>query len=208
MIRIPGQLAVKIIPGRFGDFRVGKLTCSIGEFVIKSGELDQYEEGKYDGEFNIVQIRSSMYTTNGRVVVEVRAFTDGWDLDNVDELSKDESRHVSPQEVDPAEEEAKTSVASPDVPAPESAPIQASTGDKATPAVEAPTPASSESSEPTSVTETHADADLFGAIWPLGELVKLDATVDRLKLRKQRDRLDKLGYEFRPLKQDWIRKAA
>lgn len=52
------------------------------------------------------------------------------------------------------------------------------------------------------------DAALFGALWPLGETVKLDATVDRRVLRQQRDRLDKLGYAFAPLSQDWHLKAA
>src|SRR3546814_18387830 len=48
------------------------------------------------------------------------------------------------------------------------------------------------------------DAALFGALWPLGETVKLDATVVRRWPRQQRDRLDKLGYEFAPLSQDEI----
>ena len=47
------------------------------------------------------------------------------------------------------------------------------------------------------------DAALFGALWPLGETVKLDATVDRRVLRQQRDRLGVLGYSFAPLSQDW-----
>ncbi|HBO79846.1 MAG TPA: hypothetical protein DD502_17030, partial [Cupriavidus sp.] len=47
------------------------------------------------------------------------------------------------------------------------------------------------------------DAALFGTLWPLGEIVKLDATVDRRVLREQRDRLGVLGYEFAPLSQDW-----
>uniref|UniRef100_UPI001E3EDA4F DUF3275 family protein n=1 Tax=Escherichia coli TaxID=562 RepID=UPI001E3EDA4F len=47
------------------------------------------------------------------------------------------------------------------------------------------------------------DAALLGALWPLGEVVKLDATVDRRVLRQQRDRLGTLGYEFAPLSQDW-----
>ena len=48
-----------------------------------------------------------------------------------------------------------------------------------------------------------ADAVLFGAHWPLSEIVKLDATVDRRVLRQQRDRLGALGYKFAPLSQDW-----
>jgi hypothetical protein len=47
------------------------------------------------------------------------------------------------------------------------------------------------------------DIVLFGALWPLSDVVKLDATVDRRVLRQQRDRLGVLGYEFAPLSQDW-----
>src|SRR3546814_3690087 len=46
MITIPGQLAIKTIHGRNGDFNVGRLATSIGEFVVKNAELDQYREGK------------------------------------------------------------------------------------------------------------------------------------------------------------------
>jgi len=60
-----------------------------------------------------------------------------------------------------------------------------------------PTTASSEASAESD------DAALFGALWPLGAIVKLDATVDRRVLRQQRDRLGVLGYEFAPLSQDW-----
>ncbi len=42
MISIPGQLAIKTIHGRNGDFNVGRLATSIGEFVVKNAELDQY----------------------------------------------------------------------------------------------------------------------------------------------------------------------
>lgn len=34
MITLPGQLAIKTIHGRNGDFNVGRLSTSIGEFVI------------------------------------------------------------------------------------------------------------------------------------------------------------------------------
>ena len=47
------------------------------------------------------------------------------------------------------------------------------------------------------------DTALFGALWPQGDVVKLDATVDRRVLRQQRDRFGTLGYEFAPLFQDW-----
>ena len=68
MISVTGQLAIRTIHGRNGAFNVGRLTTSIGEFVIKNAELDQYREGKYDGDFVIAQIRPSTYNTSGRMV--------------------------------------------------------------------------------------------------------------------------------------------
>ena len=38
MITLPGQLAIKTIHGRNGDFNVGRLATSIGEFVIKNAD--------------------------------------------------------------------------------------------------------------------------------------------------------------------------
>lgn len=43
------------------------------------------------------------------------------------------------------------------------------------------------------------DAALFGELWPLGEKVKLDPTVDRPLLRRQATRLKELGYQFQPV---------
>jgi len=57
--------------------------------------------------------------------------------------------------------------------------------------------------KPSKAIATEADAKLFGALWPLGDMVKLDATVDRSVLRQQCNRLNLLGYQFAPLSQDW-----
>lgn len=43
-------------------------------------ELDQYDEGKYDGEFIITEIRPSTYNASGRMVIEVRAPLGGMTL--------------------------------------------------------------------------------------------------------------------------------
>ena len=48
---------------------------------------------------------------------------------------------------------------------------------------------------------------LFGTLWPLDQVVKLDATVDRRVLRQQIKRLGTLGYEI-ALDQQWHLKAA
>lgn len=196
MITLSGQLAIRTIHGRNGDFNVGRLATSIGEFVIKNAELDQYREGKYDGEFVITEIRPSTYNTSGRMVIEIRAHLGGMTLSSIDPLSSAEAQQLSPQEVDPIDEETQA-------PAP-------------TASASAETVEDSEASNPLIDTTpfgstvpdtaaTEADAALFGALWPLGNAVKLDATVDRRLLRQQRDRLGEMGYEFAPLSQDWHR---
>jgi Protein of unknown function (DUF3275) len=207
MITLPGQLAIKTIHGRNGDFNVGRLTTSIGEFVAKNAELDQYREGKYEGDFSIVEIRPSMYTTGGRMVIEMRAVLGGMTLSNLDQLTKDEAHRLSPQEVDPIDEEAGKPQP---VTAAPTAPITVVTPPSLDPLVDT-TPFGDEppSNSPAGTEETtQADAALFGAIWPLGQSVKLDATVDRRLLRKQRDRLDALGYDFDYASQNWNLRAA
>ena len=196
MITIPGQLAIKTIHGRNGDFNVGRLATSIGEFVVKNAELDQYAEGKYEGDFVIAEIRPSTYSANGRMVIEIRALLGGMTLSNIDALSRDEARRLSPQEVDPIDEETQA-------PAPDSTKVTPKSKSRSSrdPLVDT-TPFGSE--PVTAASEASADdAMLFGALWPLGDVVKLDATVDRRVLRQQRDRLGVLGYEFAPLSQDW-----
>ncbi len=198
MITIPGQLAIKTIHGRNGDFNVGRLATSIGEFVVKNAELDQYAEGKYEGDFVIAEIRPSTYSANGRMVIEIRALLGGMTLSNIDALSRDEARRLSPQEVDPIDEEAQT----PAPPAPK-VPAKPKSRNPRDPLVDT-TPFGSEPTAASPAVSAEADdAVLFGALWPLGDVVKLDATVDRRVLRQQRDRLGALGYEFAPLSQDW-----
>jgi|TARA_R110000772_G_scaffold266742_1_gene389665 hypothetical protein len=198
MITLPGQLAIKTIHGRNGDFNVGRLATSIGEFVIKNAELDQYREGKYEGDFVITEIRPSTYNTSGRMVIEIRAHLGGMTLSNIDHLSRDEANRLSPQEVDPIDEEAQAPVPS------TSAPAEAKAATSSNPLVDTTPFGADVPAKPASKPVTQDDdATLFGALWPLGEIVKLDATVDRRLLRQQRDRLGALGYEFAPLSQDW-----
>ena len=196
MITIPGQLAIKTIHGRNGDFNVGRLATSIGEFVVKNAELDQYTEGKYEGDFVIAEIRPSTYNANGRMVIEIRAVLGGMTLSNIDALSRDEARRLSPQEVDPIDEEAQAPA-----PVAPKALARAKSRNTRDPLVDT-TPFGSEPAAAASEASAD-DAALFGALWPLGDVVKLDATVDRRVLRQQRDRLGALGYEFAPLSQDW-----
>ena len=196
MITLPGQLAIKTIHGRNGDFNVGRLATSIGEFVVKNAELDQYAEGKYEGDFIVAEIRPSTYNASGRMVIEIRALLGGMTLSNIDTLSRDEARRLSPQEVDPIDEETQA-------PAPDTTKATPKSKSRSSrdPLIDV-TPFGSEPAAAASEASAD-DAALFGALWPLGDIVKLDATVDRRALRQQRDRLGALGYEFAPLSQDW-----
>ena len=49
-------------------------------------------------DFVIVEIRPSTYNANGRMVIEIRAHLGGMTLSNIDALSRDEARRLSPQE--------------------------------------------------------------------------------------------------------------
>jgi hypothetical protein len=203
MITLPGQLAIKTIHGRNGAFNVGRLATSIGEFVIKNAELDQYREGKYEGDFVITEIRPSTYNTSGRMIIEIRAHLGGMTLSNIDPLSRDEANRLSPQEVDPIDEDTQAPV--PTAPAP----VEANTTGSSNPLVDNTPFGTNVPAKPASKSVVEDDdAKLFGVLWPLGDTVKLDATVDRRVLRQQRDRLGGLGYEFAPLSQDWHRAAA
>lgn len=197
MITLSGQLAIRTIHGRNGDFNVGRLATAIGEFVIKNAELDQYREGKYDGEFVITEIRPSTYNTSGRMVIEIRAHLGGMTLSSIDPLSSDDAKRLSPQEVDPIDEEAQAPV-----PAATVSPEAEEDSQVSNPLIDT-TPFGS--AVPDTAATENADIALFGALWPLGDVVKLDATVDRRLLRQQRDRLGAMGYEFAPLSQDWHR---
>ncbi|WP_297185326.1 DUF3275 family protein [uncultured Porticoccus sp.] len=200
MITLSGQLAIRTIHGRNGDFNVGRLATAIGEFVIKNAELDQYREGKYDGEFVITEIRPSTYNTSGRMVIEIRAHLGGMTLSSIDLLSSDDAKRLSPQEVDPIDEEAQAPV-----PAATVSPEAEEDSQASNPLIDT-TPFGS--AVPDTAATENADVALFGALWPLGDVVKLDATVDRRLLRQQRDRLGAMGYEFAPLSQDWHRLTA
>src|SRR5690606_10614249 len=122
-------------------------------------------------------------------------------LSAIDPLSRDEANRLSPEEVDPIDEEAQAPVPT------TSAPVETKASDSSDPLIDT-TPFGAVPVKPASTSASEDDdATLFGALWPLGGIVKLDATVDRRVLRQQRDRLGALGYEFAPLSQDWHRAA-
>ncbi|MGL4667785.1 MAG: DUF3275 family protein [Saezia sp.] len=192
MIKQNGQLAIQTKNGRFGKFNVGYLITDLGEFVVKNAELDQYPEGKYDGEFCISKIKQGSYAANGRVVFEIRATVDSMTLFGVDKLTKEDKTKLAPQEPDPMDEEQSLAAPAEPVPQPTDKPQFGATTRKQTKTESPP--------------EMENDEELFGHLWPLSDIVKLDATVGRPMFRKQIERLQTLGYEINIDDQQWHRK--
>jgi hypothetical protein len=182
MIKLSGTLFIRNVSGRHGTFSVGRLVTDIGEFAVKDVMLDQYNEGRYEGEFGISRIFPSSYTAQNRMVIEVRAVLETMALAAIEELPPHtEAPLVEP---DPIESEP------PPTPKPE------------------PEPESGHGAQVRDALDElldDSDEKLFNTLWPLGPSVKLDTTVDRAMFRQQKDRLKALGYRFQPVGQTWLR---
>lgn len=199
---VPGQLTLRTIHGRNGPFTVGRLTTHLGVFEVKDAELEQYPEGKYDGEFVIRYIYPKAYPTGGGMRFEIRASLEGMTLSGIDKLSRTEARSFAAQDVDPLDEELGTQPVTTPSATPQPAPGQA-----ADPLIDT-TPFGVDASSANVDASGAPDSDepaLFGLLWPLGESVKLDSTIDRRTLRAQIARLGALGYALDFKSQQWIR---
>jgi len=220
MITLSGQLAIRSVIGRNGAFNVAKLATTIGEFSIKDAVLDQYEEGKYQGDFVISQIKPSYYCTrSGTLIVETRAYLESMTLDEKDALSREEAAAVTPSVQDPAEEETvkpKPQAAKPAKPntadvLDDDTPFGMTTEELTQQGIAAGatarpvSPKTSAGSPSAAETAENTDVELFGLLWPLGETVKLDATVERLTQRKQVERLKALGFVLDFKQQLWLK---
>ena len=186
MIKISGALNIRTIHGRNGDFNVGRLITEIGEFAVKDALIEEYEEGRYEGDFGITGIYPAHYIAGGRLVVEIRARLETISLSGIDDLTPEDA--AAAVEPDPIDEEAKAAPpASPDTQA-------------------QPEPIASAESTPTALEPEDPEADLkqlFGELWPIGARVKLDPTVGRALFRRQKDTLKQMGYRFAAVGQYW-----
>lgn len=210
MIKIPGHLAIRTIQGRNGAFNVGRLSTSIGEFVIKDAVLEQHVEGKYRGEFVITEIRASSYSTGGRLVIEIRARLDSMVLEDLDTLTAYDNAQIDAQSPDPLDEEQPVAAPPPKARPQSSRPARPASAPVAPADDNAPfgMPASPTSTQLTPEPDVdEADQELFGTVWPLGDTVRLDSTVDRQRLRQQCQRLGQLGYAMDFKSQAWNRAA-
>lgn len=202
MMKLSGILAIRAIKGSRGDFNVGRLLTEIGEFAVKDPLIEEYEEGRYEGEFGITSIFPSTYFTNGRTVVEIRARLGSIALKGIEELTEEDALPVV--EPDPIEEMPKPVLA--EAPAEAVVIDDAATirGEGVVPPSDAPVAVMSIEEEINFRNEQEYRA-LFGTLWPLQAKVKLDPTVDRQNFRAQRDALKTLGYKFQPLGQLWVK---
>lgn len=186
---VEGTLLIKSVVGRHGLFNVGKLECQLGEFVVKDPKIDQFEEGKYEGTFELAKIfQYARRLDNACLITELRAEVESITLFEEGQLSPDET--VGVQETDPIDDE------------PTAPPKEREVADPTPSAAEQPDePRDDEPASP--VAQDERLEKLFGHLWPLGNSVRMDMTIDRQLIRQQRDALKAAGYEFDFTSQEW-----
>lgn len=197
-IRVRGTITIQRKTSSRGAFNVGDLVTEIGEFEVKDSLIEEFEPGKYSGDFLIKFIAPDSYSWRGRVFVKVRATLDEILIDDADESVPSPA---SPPEPDPLEQQQPQHPQQPQAAAQTPQPVQ-TTSDLATkPAVSRPAPAMAAA----------GDLALFGdEIYQQVQAqatVKLDPTVDREQFRQQRDRLKAIGYSFDAKSQSWAAKV-
>lgn len=202
MLKLSGILAIRSIKGARGDFNVGRLVTEIGEFAVKDPLIEEYEEGRYEGEFGISGIFPSTYFTNGRTVVEIRARLGSIALKGIEQLTDEDTLPVV--EHDPIEEAPKPVVAEAPLEIADLETAVQAADAEAIPPADGPIPVMSIEEEILFRNEQEYRR-LFGNLWPLQSKVKLDPTVDRQAFRAQRDALKDLGFKFQPLGQLWVK---
>ena len=210
MINLPGNLYIREVKGRNGGFSVGRLVTDIGEFVLRDPFLERYGEGCYRGEFGIGEVPRQLCGGRPLGSTEIRATLASLvlaavevpDETDVDPAGLAGQQPVAPENGNPTGD-----------PKPESDPVKP---DAATPPEDGQTaatgntknghPAQNDIFPPTGNPEGDgADADLFGTLWPLGDTVKLDTSVNRPLFRRQKERIKALGYAFQASGQRWVR---
>ncbi|MXN30144.1 MULTISPECIES: DUF3275 family protein [Delftia] len=230
MIKLSGiTLRVKKIRGgRNGDFCVGELFTDIGEFRVFDQLLDQFDDGVYRGTAWVERIFLKQYIHFNKSITEIRAVLHDLQIDDMEE------RPAEPHlvEADPADEEPRDVPPSPPPPPPRAAPVSTTStpspgsspaqsranveelkkriqkrlarGDQAQTAMTVSDPVPVE--DPQSAQEAQLQ-ELFGELWPQvhsRDAVKLDPTVDRLRLRQQVAALKDLGYRMADIQsQTW-----
>jgi hypothetical protein len=174
MVNIEGEMIVNTINGRYGPFNTAVLYSAIGDFVIKYDGLDEFNGGKYNGNFVIRKTYTRIRNFGVSKIVEPIA-----ELDSLELLDALEGAQEAPPEaiIDPIEEEV----------------VQSSDNRPATVQEVLAPPGDADPDV----------SGLFGDLWPFGTVVKLDPTVGRPLLRQQTSYLKLNGYKYNAREQSW-----
>ena len=206
-IRVRGTIVITRKGGRRGDFNIGDLSTEIGEFEVKDSLIEEFEPGKYTGEFIISWIEPDSFSWRGRVFVKVRATLAEMLIDEAEEGGMPPA---PPPEPDPMEATAG---------APNATAVEPSARPPANTRTEKPAqtsvsggqvakPAESDNDMASATDALDPDRKLFGpeiyALLLQRETIKLDPTTERQLFRQQRDRLKDLGYSFDAKPQTWV----
>ena len=206
-VRVRGTINIQRKVGRRGDFNIGDLSTEIGTFEVKDALIEQFEPGKYSGEFIIQWIEPDSFSWRGRVFVKNRATLVEMLVDEADEGAPPPTP-ATPPEPDPID-----SVEHRPVPQQPRTTHSAPGATSRTPSGASPATSSADPVAPTPVVHAEGgDAELFGSeihsLILARNAVKLDPIVDRELFRQQRDRLKVLGYAFNAKSQTWLQKDA
>jgi len=192
---LDGTLVVEVIKGSRGEFCVGTLKTSIGEFKVKDAALEEFDRGTYNGRFTIekIYIESSRWRGGWFTNLMAKVTRDGYLIDEKD-LTPAPAPSVQ-AEPDPIDEQAASAAVARPV---------------ATPKPEKPAtrPAVALADDDDDSLYVDPDEKLFGVeLYPLfrqrAPVIALDNTIDREQFRQQRDRLKANGYRFDPKTQQW-----
>lgn len=210
MVNLPGNLYIREVKGRNGGFPVGRLVTDIGEFVLRDPFLGRYGEGCYRGEFGIAEVPRQLCGGRPLRSTEIRATLASLvlaavevpDETDVDPAGLAGQQPVAPENGNPTGD-----------PKPESGPVKPDTATPPDGGQTAATgntknghPAQNDIFPPMGNPDGDgADAHLFGTLWPLGDAVKLDTSVNRPLFRRQKERFKALGYAFQASGQLWVR---
>ncbi|EOF5433997.1 DUF3275 family protein [Salmonella enterica] len=196
---VSGKLVVRTINGRNGAFNVGLLETAIGSFSVKDRELEQYSAGTYEGQFVIGKVFMHSWSYGANSGSEIRVRLDAMNIASNNALTPDDERKLLPPVNDPLEEETLAK------PVPEQSVAKKA---KSTQTAKSEGAKRQQFVVPTPAEQENADQVLFGTLWPLGDIVKLDATAQRQILRQQKARLSQLGYDFIAQEQHFVKNAA
>lgn len=197
---VAGNLVIRTINGRNGQFNVGLLETAIGSFSVKDRELEQYTAGVYRGQFVIGRIFMHAWSYGANSGTEIRARLDNMSIETNDGLTPGDEQKLLPPVNDPLDEETRATEQPVPVPS-----VPEITEASPAPAPEKSTVKRPQFTVPTPAEQEAGDQSLFGALWPLNDIVKLDATAPRQVLRQQKARLTQLGYDFNAQEQQFIR---